>query len=180
MHCALSPLELYGCFPRLTSCAAGISGRGNPHGAIDRARATEGPAAERLAPTVPIRFSTEQQLYRVRARSAPLRGANVLEAPRRQSVRQHLGLVRGLWTDGKRPLLAMNAGMFHEDRAPVGLYVEDGKTLVNADTSDGEGNFYMKPNGVFFIAGDRAGIMETTRFVKDKPKVDFATQSAPC
>ena len=89
------------------------------------------------------------------------------------------GLVRGLWTDGKRPLFVMNAGMFHKDRSPVGLYVEDGKVLVDPDTADGEGNFYMKPNGVFFIAGDRAGVLETARFLRDKPKVDFATQSGP-
>jgi uncharacterized protein YigE (DUF2233 family) len=89
------------------------------------------------------------------------------------------GLVRRLWTDGKRPLFVMNAGMFHKDRSPVGLYVEDGKVLVDPDTADGEGNFYMKPNGVFFIAGDRAGVLETARFLRDKPKVDFATQSGP-
>ena len=77
------------------------------------------------------------------------------------------------------PLFVMNAGMFHKDRSPVGLYVEDGKVLVDADTANGEGNFYMKPNGVFFIAGDRAGVMETARFLNDKPKVDFATQSGP-
>ena len=73
------------------------------------------------------------------------------------------GLVRRLWTEGKRPLFAMNAGMFHKDRSPVGLYVEDGKVLVDADAANGEGNFYMKPNGVFFIAGDRAGVLETAR-----------------
>jgi uncharacterized protein YigE (DUF2233 family) len=43
------------------------------------------------------------------------------------------GLVRRLWTEGKRPLFVMNAGMFHKDRSPVGLYVEDGKVLVNAE-----------------------------------------------
>lgn len=89
------------------------------------------------------------------------------------------GLVRRLWTEGKRPLFAMNAGMFHKDRSPVGLYVEDGKVLANADAADGAGNFYMKPNGVFFIVGDRAGVLETARFLNDKPKVDFATQSGP-
>ena len=89
------------------------------------------------------------------------------------------GLVRAMSTEGKRPLFVMNAGMFHKDRSPVGLYVEDGKVLVDVDTADGVGNFYMKPNGVFFIAGDRAGVLETARFLNDKPKVDFATQSGP-
>ena len=83
------------------------------------------------------------------------------------------GLVRRLWTEGKRPLFVMNAGMFHKDRSSVGLYVEDGKVLVNADTGDGAGNFYMKPNGVFFIAGDRVGVLETARFLSDKPQGGF-------
>ena len=89
-------------------------------------------------------------------------------------------LVRAMKAEGKRPLLAMNAGMFKEDRSPLGLYVEEGKELVGPDTADNpEGNFYMKPNGVFYVAGGRAAIMETGRFVKEKPRADFATQSGP-
>jgi uncharacterized protein YigE (DUF2233 family) len=88
-------------------------------------------------------------------------------------------LVRAMQTEGKRPLFAMNAGMFREDRSPLGLYVEDGKQLVSADTADGDGNFYMKPNGVFYIAGNRAAVVETGRFLKEKPTVNFATQSGP-
>jgi uncharacterized protein YigE (DUF2233 family) len=89
------------------------------------------------------------------------------------------GLVRAMKADGKRPVLAMNAGMFKEDRSPLGLYVEDGKELVGPDTADGDGNFYMKPNGIFYVAGDRAAVVETGRFLKEKPKADFATQSGP-
>ena len=89
------------------------------------------------------------------------------------------GLVRAMKAGGNRPVLAMNAGMFKEDRSPLGLYVEDGKELVAADTADGDGNFYMKPNGIFYVAGDRAAILETGRFVREKPKADFATQSGP-
>ena len=57
---------------------------------------------------------------------------------------------------GNRPVLAMNAGMFKEDRSPLGLYVEDGKELVAADTADGDGNFYMKPNGIFEMSREIA------------------------
>jgi uncharacterized protein YigE (DUF2233 family) len=89
------------------------------------------------------------------------------------------GLVRAIKAGGRRPLIAMNAGMFKEDRSPLGLYVEEGRELVGPDTGEGTGNFYMKPNGVFHVAGNRAAVMETGRFLKERPKADFATQSGP-
>ena len=37
----------------------------------------------------------------------------------------------------------------------------------------------MRPNGVFYLTGEVAGILETRSFIKQKPQVDFATQSGP-
>lgn len=77
-------------------------------------------------------------------------------------------------------LLAMNAGMYHKDLTPVGLYVSDGHMQSPLNTADGDGNFFMKPNGVFFIANDgSAGVTETTAFAASKPGVRLATQSGP-
>lgn len=81
--------------------------------------------------------------------------------------------------DGGRLIFAMNAGMYREDRSPVGLYVEDGRELKKANVADGPGNFHLKPNGVFWVAGNTAGVTETKRFVSQRKKVDFATQSGP-
>jgi uncharacterized protein YigE (DUF2233 family) len=78
-----------------------------------------------------------------------------------------------------RPLFATNAGMYHPDYRPVGLYVENSRELVPANTKAGPGNFHMKPNGVFYVAGDVAGVLETGAFLKRKPKAEFATQSGP-
>ena len=166
-------------FPRLVSCAAAFLGATILMApSITHAQLESGGGAPAADPCQSVLHGTNSYIVC----ELDLRRYVVRTYWKRQDGKAYgsiWGLVRGLWTDGKRPLLVMNAGMFHEDRAPVGLYVEDGKMLVNPDTSDGAGNFYMKPNGVFFIAGDRAGILETTRFVKDKPKVDFATQSGP-
>ena len=80
----------------------------------------------------------------------------------------------------KPPLLfAMNAGMYRADNSPVGLYVENGEQLVKANTASGPGNFHMKPNGVFYIDGETAGVLETGKFLKTRPKAEFATQSGP-
>jgi uncharacterized protein YigE (DUF2233 family) len=76
-------------------------------------------------------------------------------------------------------LFAMNAGMYHEDRSPVGLYVENGQQLKRLSTADGPGNFSMKPNGVFYVDGKSAGVMETKEFARRKLTPAFATQSGP-
>lgn len=74
---------------------------------------------------------------------------------------------------------AVNAGMYHPGMAPVGLFVEAGAERTPISRTDGPGNFHLKPNGVFYIAGGRAGVMETDAFRAAAPKVDYATQSGP-
>jgi uncharacterized protein YigE (DUF2233 family) len=78
-----------------------------------------------------------------------------------------------------RLAFAMNAGMFDPAHRPVGLYVENGRELVHASTKAGPGNFHMRPNGVFYIAGETAGVLDTGSFLAKRPAVDFATQSGP-
>jgi uncharacterized protein YigE (DUF2233 family) len=75
--------------------------------------------------------------------------------------------------------MAMNAGMYHSGGAPVGLYIEGGQQLVKANTAGGFGNFHLKPNGIFYVSEGEAGVMETGKFLKTKPKAEFATQSGP-
>ena len=84
-----------------------------------------------------------------------------------------------LAAEGATLSFAMNGGMFDNDYAPIGLFIEDGETLVAANTNEGPGNFHLLPNGVFYWAGDSAGILETNRFVQEAPPADFATQSGP-
>jgi uncharacterized protein YigE (DUF2233 family) len=80
---------------------------------------------------------------------------------------------------GEQLLFAMNAGMYDEGLRPIGLYVENGVRLRKANTRDGYGNFHLKPNGVFYIAEGRAGVMETGAFLRSGIKADYATQSGP-
>jgi uncharacterized protein YigE (DUF2233 family) len=88
-------------------------------------------------------------------------------------------LPRVLGDQSKRLLFAMNGGMYHENSSPVGLYLENGRELVRANTNAGPGNFHMRPNGVFFVNAEVAGILETHAFIKQRPQADFATQSGP-
>jgi uncharacterized protein YigE (DUF2233 family) len=80
---------------------------------------------------------------------------------------------------GKRLTFAMNGGMFMEDYAPLGLFVQKQKTIKKLNTASGSTNFYMKPNGVFYITLDhKAHICTTPAYVNDG-RVNFATQSGP-
>lgn len=81
--------------------------------------------------------------------------------------------------DGKRLSFGMNAGMYHTDRSPVGLYVEDGQESARLVTSAGPGNFGLLPNGVFCVRQGRADVIETLRYDREAPECRDATQSGP-
>lgn len=75
---------------------------------------------------------------------------------------------------------AMNAGMYHADRRPVGLYVEAGKTSEGRLlTGPSKGNFGLLPNGVFCIGDNRTDVIETLTFEQLQPDCDYASQSGP-
>jgi prepilin-type processing-associated H-X9-DG protein len=74
---------------------------------------------------------------------------------------------------------AMNAGMFHRDLSPVGLYVELGQERMRLITSDGPGNFGLLPNGVLCILGASFAVIESLQVKAQKPDCRYATQSGP-
>lgn len=80
---------------------------------------------------------------------------------------------------GKRLGFAMNAGMYHADRGPVGLYVENSIQLKSIVTKAGPGNFGLLPNGVFCIRDGRADVIETLAYQASAPACTHATQSGP-
>jgi uncharacterized protein YigE (DUF2233 family) len=87
-------------------------------------------------------------------------------------------LDEALGVEGKALGFAMNAGMYHRDLAPVGLYVEDGVVVSKLVTRDGPGNFGLLPNGVFCI-GETFRVIESRTYKRDRPDCRYATQSGP-
>ena len=81
--------------------------------------------------------------------------------------------------EGKRLAFAMNAGMYHDDRSPVGHYVERRQEQMRVISNAGPGNFGLLPNGVFCIREDRADVFETLTYVDQAPECRFASQSGP-
>ena len=81
--------------------------------------------------------------------------------------------------DGADLIFAMNAGMYHPDRRPVGLYIEDGKEAARIVTRDGPGNFALLPNGVLCLGANGVAVIESREFAADPPDCIYATQSGP-
>ena len=77
-----------------------------------------------------------------------------------------------------------NGGMFHPRGIPVGLFVEETVEVTSLNFDEDRGNFFLLPNGVFFVSCDNvAGVLETKQF---RDSIDskgitlkLATQSGP-
>ncbi len=101
-------------------------------------------------------------------------------------LRDDMGEILGQFSDVAQSLtnrnylaFAMNAGMYHPNRAPVGLYVENSIEFSKLLTKPSKGNFGMLPNGVFCIRSKRIDVFETLTYVGRKPNCRYASQSGP-
>ncbi len=98
---------------------------------------------------------------------------------RGQALGKFARLRRYLKTQGIELAFAMNGGMYHKDLSPVGLFVSGGKEFSPLNLDDDRGNFFLKPNGVFYWNENNAGILEANAYRSAKPEAKFATQSGP-
>jgi uncharacterized protein YigE (DUF2233 family) len=90
------------------------------------------------------------------------------------------GLRGSLGPRATRVEFAMNAGMYEADQSALGLLVIDGRTVRPLNRRSASGNFYLKPNGVFWVdARGRPHIDETEAFAAEAPRARWATQSGP-
>jgi uncharacterized protein YigE (DUF2233 family) len=96
---------------------------------------------------------------------------------------EHFNSIQNLksWVESKNKTLvfAMNGGMYMTDYTPVGLYIENKKLIRKLNTAHASGNFYLQPNGVFYITiENKPAICQTKDFVNNG-KIKYATQSGP-
>jgi len=98
-----------------------------------------------------------------------------------QPLKSFDGVNLSLQTKDSRLRFAMNAGMYHGDFSPVGLYVAEGVEIAALNLQPGDGNFFLKPNGVFAITDRGARVIESSLYprLKQSETVQLATQSGP-
>jgi uncharacterized protein YigE (DUF2233 family) len=95
-------------------------------------------------------------------------------------LRSFEALQRELGEDSHDVRFAMNAGMYNDAGAPIGLYVQDGEEQKSISLTDGPGNFHLKPNGVFWQ--DANGVMRidvSDDYAREMHEARWATQSGP-
>lgn len=87
---------------------------------------------------------------------------------------------RTMAKEGKKVRFLMNAGIFEPGLIPSGLHVEKTKELRALNPREGEGNFFLKPNGVFAVtAGGKAVVWDTVEYQTRSEAVRLAVQSGP-
>lgn len=92
---------------------------------------------------------------------------------------QFSSIDRALADKDQQLAFATNGGMYHDDRRPVGHYVEDGMQIMRVVPNAGPGNFGLLPNGVLCIGQGWVRVIETLRFLEEQPACDHASQSGP-
>jgi uncharacterized protein YigE (DUF2233 family) len=80
---------------------------------------------------------------------------------------------------GRKLVFAVNGGMYGPGHSPKGLFIENGLVQSPLDTSSGAGNFYIKPNGVFYITNGVVPAICDTKNFQTNGKIKYATQSGP-
>ena len=83
--------------------------------------------------------------------------------------------------EGKQVPFLINGGIFEPGGVPTGLHVEAGKILRPLNLTAGQGNFFLKPNGVLFVEGATAKVMESEAYaaLNPAPAPRLALQSGP-
>lgn len=76
--------------------------------------------------------------------------------------------------------MVMNGGIYDESYAPLGLYIENGQQKVALNLASGEGNFFIRPGGVFYVAGDKAAIVPLQAFKAVKRFSSQCSQGQCC
>lgn len=89
-------------------------------------------------------------------------------------------LAADLGRDSDRVRFAMNAGMYNEAGAPIGLYIAEGQEQHGISLSEGPGNFHLMPNGVFWQDENSVVHVDTSQTFAAEPRAArWATQSGP-
>lgn len=125
------------------------------------------------------RVTSEGEVYAVCTARAGEDLRLFLTGPDGENLGSFDRLRAALAAEGKALAFAMNAGMYHPDRRPVGLFLDPAGERTRIVTRGSAGNFGMLPNGVFCIEDRGFRVIESRAFAAAPPACRFATQSGP-
>ena len=131
------------------------------------------PASAQIRPLT--RLGVEYRILETTPSSIRLVWADKADTP----LRTFPAALKHLQALGIQPVALMNGGIFEPGGIPSGLYIENGKQLRPINPRDGKGNFFLKPNGIFFLTNDKAGVVETSKYPAKNLRVVHAVQSGP-
>ena len=92
-----------------------------------------------------------------------------------------------LTSEEGKVMMLTNGGIFEPRQIPSGFYVEKGEVKHPINLKAGKGNFFLKPNGVFYVKkeGEKfsAGVIESGALAKwsdaERNSLWYAVQSGP-
>ncbi len=87
--------------------------------------------------------------------------------------------IDALDADNAEVVFATNGPIFSPGYAHLGLVVRAGEQLHPLNTKKGFGNFYLQPNGVFFINGGKPALMTSAEYASRAQDDSLAFQSGP-
>lgn len=139
--------------------------------------AEEGPAPEFASACKPAMFEGVPLTHCI---ADPARHA--IETALAPNSGRRIGSIEG-WRRGRESTdiaFVVNAGMYGDDLRPLGYFVQGEDRLSQVDQGSGDGNFYLKPNGIFFGSAGEWRVLETDTFVRTiGTRPQFGTQSGP-
>lgn len=107
--------------------------------------------------------------HRIRTARAPVSG-------------DQFGTIAG-WAQGRDTsaiAFVMNGGAYGDDLRALGYFVENAERLGELNREEGSGNFFLRPNGVFFGTDGSWRILESETFVRTVgTRPQFGLQSGP-
>ncbi len=87
-------------------------------------------------------------------------------------------LREALEAEGRELVFAVNGGIYSEQFTPLGLYIENGERYYQLNRGEGGGNFFLAPNGVFYVTATGARVVQTDDY-RPEGEVRHAVQSGP-
>ena len=98
------------------------------------------------------------------------------EGKQLRSFPEAAGFIKSI---GETPVMVMNGGIFEPGGIPSGLLIQDSKELRPINRAKGNGNFFLQPNGVFYIGNKGAAVIRTDEYPPRDVEIQQAVQSGP-